>query len=256
MSVHGPEDKAPFLEHLEELRKRLIICLAAVAVGFVISYGFKEKIFEILMLPLVNALPSGQGKHLIYTAPHEAFLTYLKVSLLGGIALAIPVIIFEFWRFVAPGLYEHEKKYLFPIVILSVLFFLGGALFGYFVVFPFGFRFFVSFASPHIVPMISTREFFSFAVRLLLVFGLIFEMPLVVFFMARLGLISDNFLRRQRKYAIVLVFTVAAILTPPDVMTQLFMAGPLLVLYELSVWIAYFFSKKDVKGEEQNGEVS
>ncbi len=253
MSVREPSDKAPFLEHLEELRRRLIICIVAVAIGFLISYGFKEKIFQILILPLIKALPASQGKHLIYTAPHEAFLTYLKVSLLSGVALATPVIIFEFWRFVAPGLYEHEKKYLFPIVILSVLFFLGGASFGYFVVFPFGFKFFASFASQYITPMISTKEFLSFAVRLLLVFGLIFEMPLVVFFLARLGLIGDKFLRRQRKYAVVLIFTVAAILTPPDVFTQILMAGPLLILYEMSVWIAYFFSKKK---EEVVEEVS
>ncbi len=251
MSVKEPEDKAPFLDHLEELRKRLIVCLIAIAIGFLISYGFKEKIFQALMLPLIRALPPDQGKHLIYTAPHEAFLTYLKVSLLSGVGIAVPVIIFEFWRFVAPGLYEHEKKYLFPIVILSVLFFLGGALFGYFIVFPFGFKFFTSFASQYITPMISTKEFLSFAVRLLLVFGLIFEMPLVVFFLARLGLLSDKFLRRQRKYAVVLIFTVAAILTPPDVFTQILMAGPLLILYEVSVWIAYFFSKKREKVAEE-----
>lgn len=252
MNVRTPEDKIPFLEHLEELRRRLIICFIAVLIGIIVSYGFKEEIFKILAQPLLNALSNESQQMLIYTAPHEAFMTYLKVSILSGIALACPIILFEFWCFVAPGLYEHEKKYLFPIVALSVLFFLGGALFGYFIVFPFSFRFFASFATDFITPMISTREFLSFATRLLLVFGIVFEMPLVVFFMARMGLISDTFLRRQRKYALLIVFIAAAILTPPDVFTQLLMAMPLLILYEMSVWIAYFFSRKRKTQEEVN----
>ncbi|SFM61349.1 twin-arginine translocase subunit TatC [Thermodesulforhabdus norvegica] len=250
-NLRTPEDRAPFLDHLEELRRRIIVCIAAVLVGTVISFGFKEKIFRILVRPLVEALPQSSGHTLIYTAPHEAFVTYLKVAVLAGVGLASPVIIFEFWRFVAPGLYEHEKRYLFPIVAASVIFFLGGSLFGYFVVFPFGFKFFTSFATDFITPMISTKEFLSFAVRLLLVFGLVFELPLIVFFLARLGLITDRFLKRQRKYAILVIFIVAAVLTPPDVFTQLLMAGPLLVLYEISVWIAYFFGRR---GNAENGE--
>jgi len=240
-----PDAKMPFTQHLEELRRRLIICSIAVAVGFLISYFFKERIFEWLMKPLLQVLPEGESQKLIYTAPHEAFVTYLKVSFIAGIGLASPVILFQLWRFIAPGLYQNEKRYLLPTVFFSTLFFLGGALFGYFIVFPFGFRFFVSFANDFITPMISTREFTSFATRLLLAFGVVFEMPVFAFFLGRLGLLSASFLKKQRKYAILFIFIVAAILTPPDVVSQMLMALPLLILYEISVWIVTIFGKKE-----------
>jgi sec-independent protein translocase protein TatC len=241
------DDKMPFTQHLEELRKRLIVCAVAVAVGFLIAYAFKEKIFEILMRPWIEAMPKGHEARLIYTAPHEAFFTYLKVSFMGGLGIAVPVVVFQFWRFIAPGLYENEKKYLIPVVFFSSVFFLGGALFGYFLVFPVGFQFFASFASDYITPMVSTKEFLTFSFRLLLAFGFVFELPILAFFLARLGLINADFLRRQRKFAIVAIFVIAAMLTPgPDVFSQLLMAGPLLILYEMSVWIVHFFGKKPV----------
>lgn len=249
-------EKMPFTEHLEELRRRLIVCAVAVGVGFVIAYFFKEKIFAWLMQPLLQALPQDGHQKLIYTAPHEAFMTYIKVSFLGGVALAVPVILYQFWRFVAPGLYEHERRYLYPIVILSTVFFLGGAAFGYMVVFPYGFQFFASFATEYIAPMISTKEFLSFATRLLIAFGLIFELPLVTLFLAKLGLVRASFLQKQRKYAILSIFITAAILTPPDVFTQILMAIPLLILYEMSVWIAYFFGKKEQTKAQEADETS
>lgn len=239
------EAQMPFTEHLEELRRRLIYCVIAVGGGFVACYLVKEAIFAWLMQPLLQVLPEGQGRTLIYTAPHEAFMTYLKVAFIGGIALAMPVILYQFWLFVAPGLYEHEKRYLYPVVILSTVFFVGGAAFGYLVVFPYGFEFFASFATDYLAPMISTKEYLSFASRLLLAFGLIFELPLVSFFLAKMGILRASFLRRQRKYAILSTFVLAAILTPPDVFTQTLMAIPLLVLFESSVWIAHFFGPKD-----------
>ena len=239
------EEKMPFTQHLEELRRRLIICFIAVAVGFLISYFFKERIFEWLMKPLLQVLPKGDSQKLIYTAPHEAFVTYLKVAFIAGTGLASPVILFQLWRFIAPGLYQNEKRYLLPVVFFSTLFFVGGALFGYFIVFPFGFQFFVSFANEFITPMISTREFTSFATRLLLAFGLVFEMPVFAFFLARLGLLSAQFMKKQRKYAILLIFIGAAVLTPPDVISQMLMALPLLVLYEISVIIVTIFGKKE-----------
>jgi sec-independent protein translocase protein TatC len=242
------DQKMPFTQHLEELRKRLIISLVAVGIGFLISYFFKEQIFEWLMSPLLQVLPKGENK-LIYTAPHEAFVTYLKVSFIAGVGLASPVIIYQIWRFVAPGLYHHEKRYLLPIVLFSTIFFVGGALFGYFIVFPFGFQFFVSFANEFIAPMISTREFTSFATGLLLAFGLVFEMPIVAFFLGRLGILSAQFMKKQRKYAILAIFIIAAILTPPDVLSQLLMAFPLLVLYEISVWIVAIFGKKEKEAD-------
>lgn len=245
----------PFTQHLEELRKRLVISAAAIGVGFLISYAFKEKLFELLMRPWLAALPQGHEAKLIYTAPHEAFFTYLKVSFIAGFAIAIPVIFYQLWKFIAPGLYENEKRYIIPIVFFSSLFFLGGALFGYFLVFPIGFSFFTSFATDFITPMVSTREFLKFSTRLLLGFGLVFELPIFAFFLGRLGLISAAFLRRQRRVAIVIIFIIAAALTPgPDVFSQLMMAGPLLILYELSVWIVHFFGRKPVTAESSEEE--
>lgn len=238
------EHRMPLTQHLIELRKRLIICASAVGVGFLIAYAFKEDIFGILMKPWIEALPNQAGK-LIYTAPHEAFFTYMKVAFIAGTGLAVPVILYEFWRFIAPGLYDSEKKYILPVVFFSSFFFLGGALFGYFFVFPVGFQFFASFASDYITPMVSTKEFLSFTSRLLLAFGAVFELPIFAFFLAKLGILKPEFLAKKRKIAIVVIFIVAAFLTPgPDVFSQLLMAGPLLILYELSVIIVKVFGKK------------
>lgn len=246
-------DKMPFTEHLEELRKRLIISAVAIGIGFLISYAFKERIFELLMKPWLEALPKGQASKLIYTAPHEAFFTYLKVSFIAGFGLAVPVVLHQLWLFIAPGLYENERRYVIPVVFFSSLFFLGGALFGYFFVFPVGFQFFTSFANDYITPMISTKEFLTFSTRLLLGFGFVFELPIFAFFLAKLGLITAAFLKRQRKVAVVVIFIIAAALTPgPDVFSQLMMAGPLLILYEVSVWIVHLFGRKEEAEEVEN----
>jgi sec-independent protein translocase protein TatC len=239
----------PFTEHLEELRRRLIICFVAVGVGFVICYFFSKQLFEILMRPLLQVMPPEES--LIFTALPEAFFTYLKVALLAGIGLASPVIIYQFWRFIAPGLYHKERRALMPIVLFSTFFFVGGALFGYFVVFPFGFKFFIGFASDNIRAMPSIREYLKFAAKLLFAFGFIFELPLFTFFLARLGLVNAELLRSKQKYAILVIFMLAAILTPPDVVTQVMMAGPLLILYELSIWIAKVFGRKPLDLEEE-----
>jgi sec-independent protein translocase protein TatC len=200
-------------------------------------------------------LPKGQVQKLIYTAPHEAFFTYLQVAFIGGVLLAIPVILFQLWRFIAPGLYSDEKRYVIPIAFVSTVFFLGGALFGYYLVFPAAFHFFTSFANEFISPMITTKAYLSFCLRLLLGFGVVFELPVFVFFLARMGMVTAAFLRKQRRYAIILCFVVAMLITPsPDVFSQLMMAGPLLVLFELSVWIAHFFGRE--RTAERDAEVS
>ena len=237
-----PDDKIPFTAHLEELRKRLIICFVAVAVGFVVCYAFKEKLFQILTQPLISVM--HQGDTLIYTGLPEAFFTFLKVSFLGGLMLASPVIIYQFWMFVAPGLYRQERRVLAPIVGLSILFFIGGGVFGYLVVFPLGFQFFLGFATETIRPLPAMKEYLGFATKLLIAFGLAFELPLVITFMARLGLVSVAFLKKNRRYAILLFFVAAAILTPPDVVSQVLMAVPLMLLYELSIVGARIFGRK------------
>ena len=244
------QEKIPFTEHLEELRKRLIVCFIAVGIGFVLSYGFKEKLFQILTRPLISVMQTGDK--LIFTGLPEAFFTYLKVAFLSGIILATPVIFYQFWMFVAPGLYDKEKRHLIPIIFLSTFFFAGGAFFGYFIVFPYGFKFFLGFASEIIQPLPSMREYLSFASKLLLAFGLVFELPLIITFLARLGMVSVSFLKKNRKYALLLFFVGAAILTPPDVVTQIMMALPLILLYEISIVGAKIFGKKNFEEDDNN----
>jgi sec-independent protein translocase protein TatC len=242
------DEKIPFTSHLDELRKRLIVCFIAVGAGFVLSYAFKEKLFDILAHPLVRVMKEGDT--LIFTGLPEAFFTYLKVSFLSGLMIASPVVIYEFWMFVAPGLYKHERRMMAPIVALSSLFFVGGALFGYFLVFPWGFRFFLGFATETIRPMPSMREYLGFSAKLLLAFGLVFELPLVITFLAHLGIVSVGFLTKNRKYAVLLIFTLAAILTPPDVVTQIMMAVSFMALYELAIIGARIFGRKKASSEE------
>ena len=242
------DEKIPFTSHLEELRKRLITSFVAIGVGAAASFAFKEKLFGILVLPLVKVMEEGDT--LIFTGLPEAFFTYLKVALLSGIIVSSPVVLYQFWMFVAPGLYAKERRLMVPIVLLSSFFFIGGALFGYFVVFPWGFKFFLGFATETIRPMPSMKEYFAFSAKLLLAFGLVFEMPLVLTFMARLGIVSVPFLKKNRKYALLLFFVGAAILTPPDVVTQIMMALPLMVLYELSIIGARIFGKKEPQADE------
>ena len=242
-----PEEKIPFTGHMEELRKRLIVCFIAVGVGFVASYGFKEQLFEILVRHLV--LVMDEGDKLIFTGLPEAFFTYLKVSFLTGLMLAAPIILYEFWMFVAPGLYDKERRLLVPILILSSFFFIGGALFGYFFVFPYGFQFFLGFASEHIRPLPSMKEYLGFSSKLL-AFGLAFELPIVITFLAKLGIVSVPFLKKNRKYAVLIFFVFAAIITPPDVVTQIMMAVPMMILYEISILGARMFGKKKEEAPE------
>ncbi len=246
------EEKLPFTAHLEELRNRLIKCFIAVGVGFVASYAFKEKLFYILVAPLKQVMKEGDT--LIYTHLPEAFFTFLKTALISGVMLASPIILYQFWMFVAPGLYDREKRLLVPVLLLSTIFFVGGAMFGYFVVFPFGFKFFLSFATDTIRPMPSMKEYLSFSAKLLLAFGIVFELPLVITFLARLGVVTVDFLQKYRKYAILLFFCGAAILTPPDVVTQIMMALPLILLYEVSILGARVFGRDKPAADAQTAD--
>ncbi len=244
------DDKTPFTDHLTELRDRLVRCFIAVGVGFVVAYCFKEKLFDILMAPLVKAM--GENQKMIFTGLPEAFFTYLKVALLTGIVAAVPVLFYEFWMFVSPGLYRQEKKFLIPVVLLSIFFFAIGSSFGYFIVFPYGFQFFLGFASETIQAMPSMKEYLGFASKMLLAFGFVFELPLVITFMARMGLVTVGFLTKNRKYAVLIFFTGSALITPPDVVTQIMMAIPLMILYEISIVGARVFQKKKSSDEDEN----
>ncbi len=244
------EDKVPFTEHLEELRHRLIVCFIAVGIGFAISYAFKERLFNFLASPLLSAMQAGDK--LVFTGLPEAFFTYLKIAFFGGCLLASPVIIYQFWMFVAPGLYRKERRLLAPIIALSILFFIGGGSFGYIVVFPLGFQFFLGFATETIRPLPAMKEYLGLAVKLLLAFGLVFELPLAITAMARLGIVSVEFLKKNRRYAILIFFIVAAILTPPDVVSQIMMAVPLMLLYEVSIVGARIFGRKPLESSKES----
>jgi len=248
------EDRSPFTEHLGELRDRLIHAFIAVGVGFVAAYFFKEQLFDILTAPLVTAMAKSGNAKLIFTGLPEAFFTYLKVALLAGIILATPVLFYEFWMFVSPGLYREEKKYILPIIILSLIFFIAGASFGYFIVFPYGFQFFLGFTTETIQAMPSMKEYLSFASKMLLAFGFVFELPLVLTFLSRMGLVTPDFLKKNRKYALLLFFVGAAMITPPDVVTQIMMAMPLILLYEIGILGAKLFGKKSKPDGEEDIE--
>lgn len=239
----------PFLGHLEELRSRLVTSAIAVGVGFAACYAFSERLFLILAAPLTNVMP--EGDHLIFTSLPEMFFTYLKVSLVGGLILASPMVFYQIWMFIAPGLYRSEKRLAIPFVIISTILFVGGAFFAYFIVFPFGFRFFLGFSSEYVKALPSVRQYFSFSIKLLLAFGFVFELPVVIFFMTKLGLVTTDFLKKKRKYALLLTFVLSAVLTPPDVITQCMMAVPLIALYEVGILVARF-AKPAKRDEEED----
>lgn len=246
------DEKMPFTSHLEELRSRLMHSIVAVGLVFIACYLIKERIFEILTIPLKAAMPDKSA--MIFTSLPEAFFTYLKVSFFAAIFIASPYLLYQIWKFVSPGLYAAEKKYVAPFVILSTIFFVGGALFAYYIVFPFGFKFFLAFGTEFIRPMLSIREYLSFTFKLLLAFGIIFELPIFMFFLARIGIVDSKMLTAKRKYAILLVFVVAALFTPPDVVTQVLMAIPLILLYEISIWVVKAGEKKAAKKEAEAAE--
>lgn len=217
----------------------------AVGVGFLVSYFFKEKLFDILNAPLVKVM--GVETKMIFTGLPEAFFTYMKLAFISGIVLATPVLFYEFWMFISPGLYRTEKKFLIPAIMLSMIFFIIGSSFGYFIVFPYGFKFLLGFASANIMAMPSMKEYLAFSSKMLVAFGFVFELPLVLTLMARMGLVTVEFLKKNRKYAILIIFIVVALVTPgPDVISQLMMALPLMVLYEMSILGARVFGKKRI----------
>ncbi len=249
-----PDKKLPLTAHLEELRKRLIYSFLAIAVAFAVCYAFIREIVEFLMRPLVQVLPPGSS--LVFTAVPDAFLTYLKAALLAGVFFAAPFILYQIWAFVSPGLYEREKKHIYPYLLVSSFFFIAGALFCYYIVFPTIFRFFLGFATESIRPLPAIKEYLTFTIKLLLAFGLLFQWPALIFFLSRMGVVSYSTLAKNRKYAILAVFVAAAILTPPDFVSQLLLAAPLLAMYEGSIWMAKFLGKKEkpANGKEKESD--
>jgi sec-independent protein translocase protein TatC len=235
--------KMSFLDHLDELRRRILYAVVSVFVGFVVAFFFIDEIFNFIMRPLQQLLPPGGT--LIYTDPTEAFLLYIKIALIAGLILASPAVMLQVWLFVAPGLYSHEKKWAIPFVVMSSFFFVVGAAFSHYIVFPLTWRFFVGFTSDILTFMPRIEPAFSIYLRLLLAFGLVFQMPTLVLFLARMGVISARSLVRNFKYAVLIMVVVSAVITPDGGGVSLVaMTGPMILLYGLSIGLAWIFGRK------------
>jgi sec-independent protein translocase protein TatC len=247
------DEKMPLTSHLEELRKRLVNSLIVVGLGFVACYILKEQLFRIITKPLFDVLP--KNGYMVFTGLTEAFFIYMMIAFFASLVITSPYLLYQVWKFVSPGLYKSEKKYVAPFVIISTLLFTGGVLFGYFLALPPAFKFFVEFTTDQLKPMISFREYLSLALKFLLAFGLSFELPVFIFFATKIGLVNAPMLRKQRKYAILLIFIAAAVLTPsPDAFSQVLMAIPLMILYELSIFVAKFAAKKKQNTDDEEKE--
>ena len=246
------EARLPLTEHLAELRGRIFKVVVAWVIGTALAWSFSEQIFALLLEPAVAAL-GGEDRPLQAIAPTEIFFTYLKCALLAGILFALPVIFWQAWAFVSPGLYSNERNAIVPFVLISTLLFAGGALFGYSVVFPLMFDFLTGFDNEFVRSAWTMREVFALTTRLFLAFGVAFELPVAVFFLAMAGIVDAPTLLRGTPYAVLGVFVTAAILTPPDWVSQIFLALPMVVLYLLGVGVAWLFGggrkKARVSGE-------
>ena len=243
------EGKMSFLEHLEELRKRIINSVLGIAVGIGLSFFFIQQIYDFLTAPAVATLP--EGSRLIYTQPTEAFSLYIQISLISGAVLAGPWIMYQVWRFIAPGLYANEKRFVVPFVLFSSLGFLAGAAFNHYVAYPFIMTYFASFNTPRLVYMPQLSYVFGLYVKMLLGLGVIFQMPTVVFFLAKMKILTGRFLLKQFKIAVLLIFITAAVVTPTgDPMTLMIFAAPMIGLYLLSIAIAFIVGPKRLKGTD------
>jgi sec-independent protein translocase protein TatC len=245
-----PAEELPrmgFLDHLEELRKRLIVCLVAVFVAFLAAWSWAAEIFEILARPVRRVLPPGQN--LSYTTLTEPFLMYFRVSLFAGVVAASPILLWQLWLFVAPALYRREKRWVVPFVLAGFAFFLTGCGFGYFEAFPLVVGFLIG-VGKNFNAVITINEYLSTAIKLILGLGLCFETPILIFFLARMGVVSERWLLSKFKYAVLVIFIIAAVITPtPDVATQCVFAAPMILLYLLGIGVAWLFRRPDVPRE-------
>ena len=244
------QGKMSFLDHLDELRRRIIISLVAVFVGLGIALFFMGPLFQFIFRPMQALLPAGQT--LIYTDPSEAFFLQIKIALMGGLILASPVVASQLWLFIAPGLYAHEKKLAIPFVVMSSTLFVGGAAFAHYLVFPIVWRFFVSFTTDFLTFMPRVEPAFSMYLRLVLALGITFQLPTLVLFLARLGIVTPRLMIRHFKYAVLLIVIASAVLSPDGGgVGMLAMGGPVIVLYILSIGLAWMFGKKRTKPVEE-----
>ena len=235
--------------HIADLRKRLMVSGACLIVMFFACFFFYEPILGWMMVPVEAVLPPNS--QMVAVEIQETFFTALKVAFFSGFIVSLPVIFWQMWLFLAPGLYEHEKKLVVPFVFFATLMFLVGASFAYYIVVPFGFEFLVNFGSAVVTVLPSIGKYVGFFTKLLFGFGIAFELPVITFFLAKIGLVDDQMLKNFFKYAVVIIFIVASLLTPPDVLTQFLMAGPLILLYIVSIYIAKVFNPAPKYDEDE-----
>jgi sec-independent protein translocase protein TatC len=241
-----------FLEHLEDLRKRIFYSLVAILVAVIPAAVFSKDIYKILARPVTQYLPAGTK--LAFTTLTAPFLLYMKVAFLAAAFLAAPIVFLQVWFFVAPGLYRKEKKYVWPFVFFTTAFFIIGALFGYFIVFPYACRFFLQMGSDF-QPVITVDQYFSLILKLLLGIGAVFETPTLIFFLSRMGVVTSAWMLKNFKYAFLAVFVIAAVITPtPDPVNQTILAVPMLVLYALGILIAFAFGKERKERKARRAE--
>jgi sec-independent protein translocase protein TatC len=242
--------KMTFLEHLDELRKRLTVSLAAILVGCLIAFTFVDKLYAFIMDPLNALLP--KGSQLIYNEPTEAFLLYVKIALLAGVIMAVPVILLQAWLFIAPGLYAKEKRLAVPFIVLATVGFVTGSAFTHYLLFPWMWVFFASFANDRLTFYPRIEPVFALYVKMVLAMGLVFQMPAIVYTLARIGLVTARFLIRSFKYAVLVIFVAAAVITPSgDMLTQTLFAVPMVGLYVISIAIAWAFGKRRTPRAEE-----
>ena len=256
--TNNSEKEGGFISHLTELRQRLINSLIFLALLFICCYYFSEYIYGFLVDPYAKAVKNDEiERRLIFTALQETFLTYLKVSFFAAFFITSPFILIQIWKFIAPGLYNHEKKAIMPYLILTPVLFLLGGMLVYYLIMPLAIKFFLSFESIGVSTNLpiqleaKVNEYLSLVMKLIFAFGLSFQLPVVLSLLARIGVVNSTFLKERRKYVIVMIFAAAAVLTPPDPVTQIGLAIPLLILYELSIFSVNIIEKKL---EEKNAQ--
>ena len=243
-----PEGRMTFLEHLDELRKRITHAVVALLVGFLIAFAFINRIVDFVYQRLTADIP---GRQFIYTEPGEAFFIYIKIAAIAGLLISSPYVMWQVWLFIAPGLYANEKKLAIPFVVFASGLFISGAAFSHYVLFPLAWRFFASFSNEYISFTPRIEPVFDLYVRLILALGVVFQLPMLIFVLARFGIVTARFLIRNFKYAVLIMFIAAAIITPDgSVVNQVVMAAPMIVLYLISIAVAWAFGKKRTPDEE------
>lgn len=256
------DEKMPLTEHLAELRKRILVSLISLLVTFIASFNYSEKIFEIIMFPLrynldfsvreayIHFVPVDKlhNTKLVFLAPAEAFWMNIKVAFVFGLILSLPVIFHQLWKFISPGLLEREKRYVLPFIFSATGLFLLGAGFCFFIVLPFAMQFLLNYkVGDFLMPMLSVGQYVDFCLKFILAFGAIFELPIIIVFLTKMGIVTPKTLARNRKFAILIAFVVAAFLTPtPDAFNQTLMAVPMILLYEVGIWISLFFERRKI----------